>query len=45
MFAGYSAGHASTAGSVLVTNLKAGVRKGGWDKAEILFHRLYFFVD
>ncbi|XP_064959208.1 uncharacterized protein LOC135609655 isoform X3 [Musa acuminata AAA Group] len=32
---GYSAGHASTVGSVLVTNLKTGVRKGGCDKAEI----------
>ncbi|XP_039128287.1 7-methyl-GTP pyrophosphatase-like isoform X2 [Dioscorea cayenensis subsp. rotundata] len=32
---GYSAGHASTVGSVLVTNLKTGIRKDGWDKAEI----------
>uniref|UniRef100_A0A1D1YGV2 Maf-like protein DDB_G0281937 n=1 Tax=Anthurium amnicola TaxID=1678845 RepID=A0A1D1YGV2_9ARAE len=32
---GYSGGHVSTVGSVIVTNLKTGVRKGGWDKAEI----------
>ncbi|KAJ8485807.1 hypothetical protein OPV22_018292 [Ensete ventricosum] len=37
---GYSAGHASTIGSVLVTNLKTGVRKGGCDKAEIYFHKI-----
>ncbi|XP_065016918.1 uncharacterized protein LOC135643635 isoform X1 [Musa acuminata AAA Group] len=37
---GYSAGHASTVGSVLVTNLKTGVRKGGCDKAEIYFHKI-----
>lgn len=36
LFSGYSAGHASTVGSVLVTNLKTGVRKGGCDKAEVL---------
>ncbi|RRT45117.1 hypothetical protein BHE74_00056859, partial [Ensete ventricosum] len=36
LFSGYSAGHASTIGSVLVTNLKTGVRKGGCDKAEVL---------
>ncbi|KAG6522871.1 hypothetical protein ZIOFF_020026 [Zingiber officinale] len=32
---GYSEGHASTVGSVLVTNLKTGVRKGGCDKSEL----------
>lgn len=32
---GYSAGHASTVGSVLVTNLNTGARKGGYDKAEV----------
>ncbi|XP_039128286.1 7-methyl-GTP pyrophosphatase-like isoform X1 [Dioscorea cayenensis subsp. rotundata] len=37
---GYSAGHASTVGSVLVTNLKTGIRKDGWDKAEIYFHKI-----
>uniref|UniRef100_A0A1D1XPW5 Maf-like protein DDB_G0281937 n=1 Tax=Anthurium amnicola TaxID=1678845 RepID=A0A1D1XPW5_9ARAE len=35
---GYSGGHVSTVGSVIVTNLKTGVRKGGWDKAEVYFH-------
>ncbi|XP_057863417.1 uncharacterized protein LOC131071537 [Cryptomeria japonica] len=35
---GYSRAPASTIGSVLVTNLKTGVRKGGWDKCEIYFH-------
>lgn len=37
LFSGYSGGHASTVGSVIVTNLKTGARKGGWDKAEVLF--------
>ncbi|KAF8409970.1 hypothetical protein HHK36_002490 [Tetracentron sinense] len=32
--AGYSGGHAGTVGSVVVTNLKTGTRKGGWDKTE-----------
>jgi len=27
----YSGGHAATVGSVLVTNLKSGFRKGEWD--------------
>ncbi|KAF9609718.1 hypothetical protein IFM89_018166 [Coptis chinensis] len=35
---GYSSGHAATVGSVLITNLKTGIRKGGWDKVEIYFH-------
>ncbi|XP_011627653.1 maf-like protein DDB_G0281937 isoform X4 [Amborella trichopoda] len=35
---GYSKGHAATIGSVLVTNLKTGIRKGEVDKAEIYFH-------
>ncbi|XXG81411.1 hypothetical protein AAC387_Pa09g2054 [Persea americana] len=35
---GYSGSHASTVGSVLVTNLKTGVRRGAWDKAEVYFH-------
>ncbi|XP_052195196.1 uncharacterized protein LOC127803177 isoform X2 [Diospyros lotus] len=35
---GYSGGHAAVVGSVLVTNLKTGVRKGGWDRAEVYFH-------
>jgi len=29
---GYSGGHAAVVGSVLVTNLKTGVRNGGWDQ-------------
>ncbi|KAJ6852878.1 maf-like protein isoform X1 [Iris pallida] len=37
---GYSAGHATTVGSVLVTNLKTGARKGGFDTAEIYFHKI-----
>lgn len=37
---GYSAGHASTVGSVLVTNLKTGARKSGFDTAEIYFHKI-----
>ncbi|XP_074564121.1 uncharacterized protein LOC141820663 isoform X2 [Curcuma longa] len=35
---GYSGGHVSTVGSVLVTNLKTGRRFGGLDKAEVYFH-------
>ncbi|XP_072998658.1 uncharacterized protein [Typha latifolia] len=37
---GYSGGHASTVGSVLVTNLKTGTRKGGVDKAEVHFQKI-----
>ncbi|XP_010550785.1 PREDICTED: maf-like protein DDB_G0281937 [Tarenaya hassleriana] len=37
---GYSGSHGSVVGSVLVTNLKTGVRKGGWDKAEVYFHEI-----
>ncbi|KAG9445260.1 hypothetical protein H6P81_016600 [Aristolochia fimbriata] len=37
---GYSGGHASTVGSVLVTNLKTGVRRGAVDKAEVYFHKI-----
>lgn len=32
---GYSGGQAAVVGSVLVTNLKTGKRKGGWDRAEV----------
>lgn len=42
--AGYSAGHAATVGSVLVTNLKTGAKKEGWDKAEVLFRSLYLLM-
>nr|KJB29568.1 hypothetical protein B456_005G107900 [Gossypium raimondii] len=37
---GYSGGHAATVGSVLVTNLKTGFRKGEWDRVEIHFHEI-----
>jgi septum formation protein len=33
--ADYSGGHAATVGSVLVTNLKTGFRKGEWDRVEV----------
>lgn len=33
--ADYSGGHAATVGSVLVTNLKTGFRKGVWDRVEV----------
>ncbi|XP_015889911.1 uncharacterized protein LOC107424582 isoform X1 [Ziziphus jujuba] len=35
---GYSGGQAAVVGSVLVTNLKTGKRKGGWAIAEVYFH-------
>ncbi|CAN0905845.1 7-methyl-GTP pyrophosphatase [Linum grandiflorum] len=38
--ADYSGSHAATVGSVLVTNLRTGVRKGGWDRVEIYFHEI-----
>lgn len=34
-FADYSGGHAATLGSVFVTNLKTGFRKGEWDRVEV----------
>ncbi|PAN50756.1 hypothetical protein GQ55_9G554000 [Panicum hallii var. hallii] len=37
---GYSESHAATIGSVLVTNVKTGARKEGWDKAEVYFHKI-----
>ncbi|KAB1214570.1 hypothetical protein CJ030_MR5G002496 [Morella rubra] len=37
---GYSGGHAMVIGSVLVTNLRTGKRKGGWDKAEVYFYNI-----
>ncbi|OMO75116.1 Maf-like protein [Corchorus olitorius] len=37
---GYSGGHAATVGSVVVTNLKTGSRKGDWDRVEIYFHEI-----
>ncbi|XP_017969655.1 PREDICTED: maf-like protein DDB_G0281937 isoform X4 [Theobroma cacao] len=35
---GYSGGHAAVVGSVLVTNLRTGASKGGWESAEVYFH-------
>ncbi|EXB37256.1 Maf-like protein [Morus notabilis] len=35
---GYSGSQAAVVGSVLVTNLKTGKRKGGWERAEVYFH-------
>ncbi|KAL6222411.1 hypothetical protein ACLB2K_005803 [Fragaria x ananassa] len=35
---GYSGGQAGVIGSVLVTNLKTGKRRGGWCSAEVYFH-------
>ncbi|KAK6258350.1 hypothetical protein SCA6_012824 [Theobroma cacao] len=35
---GYSGGHAAVVGSVLVTNLRTGASKGGWERAEVYFH-------
>ncbi|KAH7566407.1 hypothetical protein JRO89_XS08G0154500 [Xanthoceras sorbifolium] len=32
---GYSGSHAAVVGSILVSNLKTGTRKGGWDRAEV----------
>ncbi|CAH2043091.1 unnamed protein product [Thlaspi arvense] len=37
---GYSGSHGGVVGSVIVSNLKTGVRKGGWDKAEVYFHEI-----
>ncbi|KAL9667314.1 hypothetical protein QQ045_001665 [Rhodiola kirilowii] len=36
----YSGGHAATVGSVLVTNLSKGVKRGDWDRVEIYFHEI-----
>ncbi|KAK9220301.1 hypothetical protein WN943_008951 [Citrus x changshan-huyou] len=38
--ADYSGGQCATVGSVLVTNLKTGFRKGEWDRVEIQFHEI-----
>ncbi|KQK22744.1 maf-like protein DDB_G0281937 [Brachypodium distachyon] len=37
---GYSESHAATIGSVLVTNVKSGTRREGWDKSEVYFHKI-----
>ncbi|KDP23807.1 hypothetical protein JCGZ_00120 [Jatropha curcas] len=35
LFAGYSGDSGAVVGSVVVTNLKTGTRKGAWERAEI----------
>ncbi|XP_022752136.1 maf-like protein DDB_G0281937 [Durio zibethinus] len=35
---GYSGGNAAVVGSVLVTNIRTGASKGGWESAEVYFH-------
>ncbi|GMY11524.1 maf-like protein DDB_G0281937 isoform X1 [Fagus crenata] len=37
---GYSGGQAVVVGSVLVTNLKTGKRKVGWERAEVYFYNI-----
>ncbi|KAJ6916003.1 hypothetical protein NC652_018625 [Populus alba x Populus x berolinensis] len=37
---GYSGGHAAVIGSVVVSNLTTGMRKGAWEKAEVYFHEI-----
>uniref|UniRef100_A0A0V0H825 Putative ovule protein n=1 Tax=Solanum chacoense TaxID=4108 RepID=A0A0V0H825_SOLCH len=37
-FAGYSGGQATVVGSVVVTNLTKGIRKGAWERSEVYFH-------
>ncbi|KAH0868912.1 hypothetical protein HID58_075934 [Brassica napus] len=37
---GYSGSHGSVVGSVIVSNLKTGVQRAGWDKAEVYFHEI-----
>ncbi|XP_062102397.1 uncharacterized protein LOC133812627 [Humulus lupulus] len=37
---GYSGSQAAVVGSVLVTNLKTGKRRGGWERAEVYFHNI-----
>lgn len=42
--AGYSGGQAAVVGSVLVTNLKTGKRKSGWERAEVLLASTHIFA-
>ncbi|KAK4780245.1 hypothetical protein SAY87_016351 [Trapa incisa] len=37
---GYSGGQAAVVGSVCVTNLRTGLRKVGWDQAEVYFYEI-----
>lgn len=41
----YSGGQAATVGSVLVTNLKTGFRKGDSDRVEVLFAPIFFILE
>ncbi|KAJ0239024.1 Maf-like protein [Hirschfeldia incana] len=37
---GYSGSHGGVVGSVIVSNLKTGVQRAGWDKAEVYFQEI-----
>ncbi|KDP38287.1 hypothetical protein JCGZ_05173 [Jatropha curcas] len=37
---GYSSDSGAVVGSVLVINLKTGIRKGAWERAEVYFHEI-----
>ncbi|CAG7902283.1 unnamed protein product [Brassica rapa] len=37
---GYSRSHGGVVGSVIVSNLKTGVQRAGWDKAEVYFREI-----
>ncbi|XP_065858381.1 uncharacterized protein [Euphorbia lathyris] len=37
---GYSGDHAAVVGSILVTNLTTGIKKGAWERAEVYFHEI-----
>lgn len=41
--AGYSGSHGAVVSSVLISNLKTGKRKGGWDRAEVLLQTFKAF--
>ena len=41
---GYSGGSAATVSSVLVANLKTGVRKGDWDRVEVRFTSIHYLM-
>ncbi|XP_016440652.1 uncharacterized protein LOC107766389 isoform X5 [Nicotiana tabacum] len=36
----YSGGQATVVGSVVVTNLTKGIRKGAWERSEVYFHEI-----
>lgn len=40
LFSDYSGGCGQVVGSVFVTNLMTGVRKGGWESAEVLHYAI-----